>query len=309
MNKKSKKIFNNSIIIAVITFGLFSMASVTQAGTKVLDYGFEDWTGDADTTPGYIFTSNDTAYWADHESGTHVISSCEGRTPHGGNYFWRRNYYSGGFDDCMESTPLSENSHNNIGYGGSYGGDSTVFSSDISSNVITIRFYFRLSGDWPNDGVTGGTKFTRLMGAGDPADDLNSGFVNFDEMGDTFMVWDPGNSRWSYWNSGDMDDGEWHAYVAVYERLDDVNQNPNGRISVWVDDWDMVSNPIGSTDVYLEHWGDSFSYLEFLVNWGGTQTPSSSMAIEVDDMEVWDGLSSESSDTTPPGNPSGLSVW
>ena len=88
--------------------GLF-FVGVASAGTKIIDYGFEDWTGDADTTPGYIFSTDYLTYWDRHKSGTEVISSCEGRTAYEGNYFWRKNFFEGANDPCLGTIVTYEN--------------------------------------------------------------------------------------------------------------------------------------------------------------------------------------------------------
>jgi len=263
-------------------------------GKLLIDYGFEDWTGDADTTPGYFSTTDEPVYWSYQESGTEVLSNCNGRTAHSGNYFWRLNFYTGGFDDCLGSTPISENAHTNIGLGASsfpaQGGDTTTLHDDISSDTVTVRFYFRLTGDWPNPGVAGNPsmKWLRMMGEG--TGDPGSGFINFLDTAEQFAILDYGNLDWDYFAVQNLDDGQWHSFNAVYQRLNDANSDPNLRIRFWVDDWDMQGSPAGSKDVYAPEYGAHFNYLAMFVNWGGTPTPSSEMAVEIDDFQLWDGI-------------------
>ena len=280
------------IILLILLF-----SSTSFAGTKVLDYGFEDWTGDADTTPGYIFTASAQVYWDRHEAGTHVVSNCDGDTAHSGTYYWRRNYYTGAYDSCLGSTPTSENSRNNIGYNGSYPdsayGSSLNIGNAVTSSVITVRFYFRLGGNWPCDGINGDTKFFRLYGAGNPADDTNSMFCNLYESATGWRFLDYGNgSYYLTFGTSDLDDGNWHSLTVVVERLNDTNSNPNVEISAWIDDWDMSGAANRTSQIWQATVGDAFSYLAIMSNWGDG-SPTQPIWVDMDDIEIWDGLPDE----------------
>lgn len=257
----------------------------------VMCYGFEDWTGDADTTPEYFSSTSYAEYWSDHESGTISLQSCEGRSAYEGDYFWRLNWYTGEVDSCLGTQPLSENSHVSIGYNGpfpSQGGSDLELATDITTDTAFIRFRFRLTGDWPNAGTSGTAKWTRLLG-GDGAGDDSSAFVNIGENADLWDVWDPGNLQHTYGNTAALDDGEWHSYAVRHERLNDNDNNPNCQTTVWIDDWDATGDPVINTSVYIPDFGSQFSHLAFLVNWGGADnTPASEMGVEVDLFQIWE---------------------
>jgi hypothetical protein len=71
--------------------------------------------------------------------------------------------------------------------------------------------------------------------------------------------------------------------------LNGSNQDPNGEVTVWFDDWDMAGAPTGTKTIYIPDENGTFSHLSILSNWGGgANTPASEMAVEIDHLEVWD---------------------
>jgi hypothetical protein len=68
--------------------------STTRAGFAqqlVLQYGFENWSGSADSTANYPFSSGYRAYCERHRNCSEVVSSYQDWTPRSGNYFFLRN--------------------------------------------------------------------------------------------------------------------------------------------------------------------------------------------------------------------------
>ena len=102
--------FSHFISKLTLVFGLICLnCSLSVAGERVMSYGFEDWTGDAVTTPGYIFSASYPGTWKAHESQTEVVSGgrgCGGRTAHAGKYYWHMTWYDGGkVDPCLGTRP------------------------------------------------------------------------------------------------------------------------------------------------------------------------------------------------------------
>ena len=90
----------------------------------------------------------------------------------------------------------------------------------------------------------------------------------------------------------DLMDGAWHK-IAVWLKLQDTAGVGFGAVKIWVDDV-MTHNyadlPLAATD-------DAFEYSYFLNNFSAYY-PTSHLAMALDDLEVWDGLPSDT--TTPP---------
>jgi hypothetical protein len=134
------------ILICILTIAnLFFFATVSYPSTQLWSYGFEDWTGDCSTTPGYPFyvcSQND----SDHLNGTEVITSCSSNDasnwqPNTGSYFFYEQAYSGlSSDACLAvgDNPASINTHNRISLGD--------FSA-TSTDEVFVRFYFRFAGE------------------------------------------------------------------------------------------------------------------------------------------------------------------
>ena len=270
-------------------------------GNLLIDYGFEDWTGDAQTTPGYIFSTAYEEYWTeDHLPSTEVVSSCAGGSAHSGTFFFHRSFYTGGVDDCLGEMSGSINARCNVG--GSFAfpegsGDNTRLGTDVISETMFTRFYFRTSGDWKTQSGMGFLKFLRLYGNGAGGDD-SSAFVHL-ECGDNidtqWRIADLTGTTWSeIWGTNftagaDLQDGEWHSVCAQFVRNNDTNDTGNITITVWWDDWDMVGEPAGSRTVTVPDFGDGFSHLSLQQNWSATY-PSSAMGIDIDDFQLWDGM-------------------
>jgi len=289
-----------------IGLGILGLGKSVRAQTKVLDYGFEDWTGDANTTPNYFSSTNYQEYWTSHTTNTEVISSCSGNLPHGGSFYFHQNFYEG-FDPCLGTTPTGINPHTNVGINLQYPSDpknNLNLRTDILSNTMTIRFYFRTTGNWPNSADLGPMmKFIRVYGAG-----TTSAIIHISEDGTTFDIADhpaPDNSDPSWGDYHNIfaapinwNDGEWHSISAVIEILNPDNVYPNVRYDIWWDNWDMEGSADGSADVYHPGFDSDFVHISLFVNWGA-RSPDSDMGIDLDDIEIWDGLANPTDITSP----------
>jgi hypothetical protein len=296
--------FRLLLIILIATQYVFSQ-------TKLIDYGFEDFTGNVETTPGYLFTSSAATYWNDHIQSTEVVSSCNGLTAHTGNYYLHQNFYSGAIDPCLGSTPSSVNDHGNVGFNGSYPttgiGDNTDFQYDITTDVLVVRFYLRTQGNWAAVNPGGKCKFTRTYGTGG-AGDNSSLITHYDVSDNRLQIYDP--SSLSY-GSGvvlptSLYNGQWHAFALRIVINNHNNSTGNITASVWWDDYEMAGNPILTRTVTCPSWGNAFRYFDFWQNWSATY-PSGSMGIDVDDIEVWDGMPNTNPDP-PPSQVQGIQV-
>ena len=267
-----------------------------QSACRVLNYGFEDWTGDADTTPGYFSSTAYQEYWITHESSTEVISSCNGNYPHSGNYYFHQNFYTKAPDPCLGTTPDSVNPHTNIGVNLAYPSNpknNLNIRSDVLSDIMTIRFYFRATGNWPN-AVTNSLKFIRVSGGG-----TSSQILCIPDYSYKFDIVDrphPNNPDpgWSDYHNVfntpiDLIDGSWHSVVMVTEILNGNNIPDNIGVSVWWDNWDMQGAPDGYVETYQPGFGSEFNHVTLFVNWGATY-PNRDMGITQNDIEIWDGI-------------------
>ncbi len=290
-----KKIIILSILIVLIP-------SIVFAEELKFSYGFEDWTGDAATTPNYFSSTSYSTYWDTHILATEVVQSgdenCNFREAQEGDYYYHQNFFSGGQDDCLGTTPIGIYPHTNIGINLKNPPDPKSnfnLATDILTGEMLIRFYFRTTGDWPN-AVTNFMKFIRVYGDG-----VSSAIFHISDDGTTFDFTDhpyPDNEDPSWGDYHNIftapinwNDGEWHSISLTIEILNN-NEAPNIAMSAWWDDWDMVGEADGFANVYHSGYGDDFSHISLFVNWGATY-PDTSMGLDMDNMEIWDGLPSQ----------------
>ncbi|MBW2456380.1 MAG: hypothetical protein JRI68_17805 [Deltaproteobacteria bacterium] len=271
------------------------------AGVLLIDYGFEDWTGDAATTPGYIFSTAYEGYWTDdHLASSEVVSSCGAHSAHSGTYFFHRSFYTGAVDECLGEAAGSINARCNVGGNFDYpdgSGDGTDLGTDVHSNTIFVRFYLRMTGEWKLQPDMGFLKFLRLYGNG-AGGDPSSAFVHL-ECGDHtnthWRIMDGTLDGWSnVWGpdftaGADLQDGQWHSVCASFVRNNDTNGTGNVTTTVWWDDWEMAGQPAGSRTVTVPDFGDGFSHIVVQSNWSATY-PVSPMGIDIDDFQLWDGM-------------------
>lgn len=289
-----------SKVIRIILFILF-LSTPVWAATKLIDYGFEDWTGNADTTSGYLVSSSESGYWTIHKNVTEVFETgdCVDRAAHTGSYFWHQNY-STATSSCGSITGSAQG-YNNIGYNAFYpsgSGDSTDLETDIDSNTGVVRFYFRTVGNWKTQVKTGGgnmgyLKFIRFWSTGGAADSA-AAHLHLrvrDNTNTTFFLADEsGADFWGtqYTAGVDLIDGNWHSVVFKVVRNNDTQATGNVTKTVWFDDWDMTGDGTSRT-VTEATFSNHFEKVSITGNWSAT-FPSTFMGIDIDDIEVWDGL-------------------
>ena len=287
------------IILALLAIGLILTAAdwsfaVADDGL-VLQYGFEDWTGDANTTPGYIMSSGYLDYWNTHTASTEVIYNPA--RSYSGSHYLHRQFNTTEEDPLLGEIATSINDHGNIGYGGTYplgSGNKIQLSTAIVSNTISVRFRFRTTDEWKNQtSVTGYCKFFRLYGYGG-GDDNASAFVHVIRGNNTntrFLLYDSGTITYGpiHYAGADLQDGNWHCLGVQVTRNKDDNSEGNVTVKAWFDNWDMTGDPLGERTVTCTEFGSRFGHFAIAQNWSGTY-PSSLMGLDVDDIEVWDGL-------------------
>jgi len=146
------KIIN--IIITINIIIVVGCVGSVIAQTKVVDYGFEDWTGDANTTKGYPFTNSAQSYWDTHTACTEVVTSYnaddmgQNWTALAGSKYLLFNRSS-----TTELEPIvagidanSVNSRSNLGVGLNYGGLNKInFAEVIITGRMFIRFWARFN--------------------------------------------------------------------------------------------------------------------------------------------------------------------
>lgn len=312
------------IFLATILFAVFGVVKSSEAATKIFEYGFEDWTGDADTTSAYPFGTNTSTYWTQHEQVTEVVESCAVGgttwTPHSGNNFFYTNAYDGEIDSCL-SAEGHVGTYNQYGLGAmTYGANGNFNYQDYihyetGARELYTKFEIKFDPNWKNA--------SWVNGSGEPAIATNANLKIFRTYmrqdgtdgcilylnKTTFMSFAcTGEVAWSRGvnllgaHSIDLLDGEWHQ-IAVWHKLQDTVGSGYGSVKIWVDD--ILTQDYADLALTLED--DDFEYSYFLNNFSAYY-PTSHLSMALDDIEIWDGLPDESSDTTSPSAPLGLSV-
>lgn len=316
--------FIGIIFIAILFLGFFGVVKNSQAAIKFFEYGFEDWTGDADTTPTYPFGTNISSYWIHHEQVTEVVENCTvggvNWEPHSGNNFFYTNAYGGETDACLGTTGYV-GTYDQYGYGAmTYGANGDFDYQDYinyetGDRELYTRFEIKLD---PNFKTT-----SWVDGDGNPAiatnanlkifrtymrQDGTDGCILYLKRNHHFAFACTGEVAWSRsvdllnTHSIDLMDGEWHQ-IAVWHKLQDTAGSGYGSVKIWVDG----TLTQDYSDLALAVTDDDFEYSYFLNNFSALY-PTSHLSMALDDIEVWDGIPDETSDTTPPSAPSGLSV-
>ena len=160
-----------NIVRILIVLCVFLTGSNVLGATKVFEYGFEDWTGGMDTTPGYPFTSGYAGYMDQHAAGSEVITSYNANemgqiwTAHSGSYFLIQNDSSSyALSPSVPGvTGGSVNLHNNVGYDGTYGGQSDFdLDEEITTGELFISFWARNNRGWRTIESGGRCKWIRV---------------------------------------------------------------------------------------------------------------------------------------------------
>ncbi|MEW8506768.1 MAG: hypothetical protein AB2598_08665 [Candidatus Thiodiazotropha sp.] len=281
--------------------GLLALSSASHAGTLVLEHGFENLTGQSGSsapTVNYPFGTSYLEYWNRHDAGTDVISNCEGRRAYEGSNYLHLQFRPGA-DPCLSQNAIYQNNYLQFGQNFNYptgDQDRSEFQDTVTSNTMIVRFYFRLTGDWSasNDAADngGGLKFIRVNGngrVGDEAGALIKLRLDGDSTDPRWNLYDPGTFRNTYFRTGvNIKDGNWHSmsFKVVLNRTD--NSTNNVTMTFWVDDWDM-NGPGHSHTVTCSNFGTGFYSNELFTNWSAS-TPVNPMGMDLDKLEVWDGL-------------------
>jgi hypothetical protein len=294
------------IVVIFICLVVVVSASFSIAANKLIDYGFEDWTGDADTTPGYIFSTDSNTYWSYHETGSRVLSNCNGKTAYSGKYFWR-NQLNEAYDACLGTTVLSQNSHDNVGLaagGGATGGprgggDKTYFADKIKTGTFFVRLRIRFI-DWQNESLWPGCKLLRMTGTSQNSDAFlhvqpNGG------VGANYYIYDWNSGYGDGWWHSSLFDENWHSVCFMIKIISSTKLD----VSVWWDNWDASGIANANRTINVPSFGSGFWILDIAENLSGA-TPKDSLIVDVDDLQVWDGKPpagvSMPSRPDPPGN-------
>jgi hypothetical protein len=161
---------------------------------------------------------------------------------------------------------------------------------------MTVRFSFRLTGDWTsaNDAADngGGLKFIRVNGngrVGDEAGALIKLRLDGDSTDPRWNLYDPGTHRNTYFRTGvNIKDGNWHTMSFRVVLNNTSNSSNNVTMTFWVDDWNMQGQGQSHT-VTCSNFGTGFYSNELFTNWSAS-TPVNPMGMDLDNLEVWDGL-------------------
>ncbi|RLJ00663.1 MAG: hypothetical protein DRP06_01595 [Candidatus Aenigmatarchaeota archaeon] len=276
---------------------------------RVLNYAFEDWTGDAETTPGYPFTNGDYAtYWNTHKLCTEVVSSYDANdmgqnwTAYSGNYYM--------LFDRSSTTELdpavtgisadSTNSRSNLAGGFSYGGLNKINLADaITTGEMFIRFQARFNkGHYGNFSGSPypGMKFIRIHND-DPENTANI-FMSLNcnhGINPLMYIWQTssGGSHGSM-TIPDAYDGNWHKF-SMY-----VDFN-NGIVKQWYDiDEETLDNANQTWDNNGQFGvATQVTYISLNGNFAG-KSPLDEIYSAIDDIEVWNMMPNQTaSDTTP----------
>ncbi len=302
----SNSIFKKIVLVTLILFNvnLIFAELVIESGFE----GFNNQSGLMAPADNYLFGTNYLSFWETHDAGTSILSQCGGLGAYEGSYYWHLQFYTGATDPCLGTTPTSVNSHSNIGEDYLYpqGTQNRVNLQDvITSDTMVVRFYFRTTGDWTSNNPTdagGGLKFIRVFGTGgtgDPAAALLKLNNDGDDTDSEWKLFDPSGTSWTDINNPhtvniDVQDGEWHSVVFKVTRNDDQG---NLTVTFWVDDWNMQGEGI-TENIVSPDFGGGFNLIELFANWSANY-PDFPMGIDIDKVEVWNGLPDDAGQTPP----------
>lgn len=290
------------------------VVSNAMSATQMLSYGFEDWSGDATTTSGYIFGSNASGYWDQHVNVTHVVESCTvggvSWTPKTGSYFWYTNAYEGESDSCLNHAghvgtyaqfgmgPATYGNNPDFHYGDTINyasGDRELYAKfdvRIDPNYKTVSWVYS-----SGSACVQSAAHLKLFRTYTRTDGTDGGilYLSYDnKLGFCFT----GEVSWSrnvdlvVDHDIDLIDGEWHT-VEVYLKLQDTAGEGYGTVQTWVDG-EQIHN---SADLPMDATDNDFVY-SYLMNNFSSCYPTGHMSMAVDNIEIWDGIPTE--DTTAP---------
>lgn len=296
----------------IILSGMFLLSISLQAygAEKLLNYGFEDWTGNAETTPGYIFGTNYADYWSLHKSATEVVSSSGMWKPHSGNKFFYRQHYSGVNDATLGGGVGTINDHGNMGGSFSYGHNSSFRCNQLGKKIF-IKFWFILNSGYL-DFTAYACKFLRIY------TDTDAIYAHIGGNGNIYIInWDDAGlyhfgSPISWPGGNPINDGEWHSF-AMYIDLTG-NENHRGTVKIWLDS-DHNSNPTWQASDRHYMSATRFDHICLQQNFSA-QNPVRSTVVGLDDIEIWNDMPDSTQipddepvvDTVAPRAPDGVGV-
>jgi hypothetical protein len=273
--------------LLVLLLFILILPALCSASTKLLDYGWEDWTGNANTTPGYIVSAEQESYWNDHLADSEVVSAYDptgsqtNLTSHSGSYFLLRNDSS-----CCNLDPAvagitrgDENDHFNVGLNGQWGGGNTFDLDSITTGIYYVQFFFALNSNWvlsPSD--RGDSKFIRWYTDGSLTNNIYC-HLSYDGK---LAIYANGSTRARTGVLSDINNWAWHKLAMM------VNINTS-TIYVW---YDVTTPTLANATL---SWTGSLGVTDitdcFVIqgNFSGNN-PASLLFHAIDDVEIWDGL-------------------
>ncbi len=288
-------------VIIIVVFSIFcfsfSVAGLF-AAQQIGQYGYEDWDGSAETTPGYPWGSNYNEYWKtnsnSHINTTEIVSSYASNTggiwtAHSGTFFHLANNSSSYSLSPSINGITTGTVNNNIYLGLSnpkYGGlatDDWNFDK-ITTGEFFLRFWARHNKGFSTITDGGRCKWV-VVGTDDNGIFWHLGTHHGENPPMYFYNQDEGNWLGTSVVLNNAYDGNWHKY-SLY-----INFN-TGTIRAWYDvenetaenatkSWTEKKKKIGnSTKARHLHIEGNFS----------AKSPSEQTYHALDDIEIWDGL-------------------
>lgn len=264
----------------------------------LLCYGFEDWTGDADTTDGYPFGEYDEVRWAEHLEHTEVLSACGSWHPYEGSYFLYGNCHDAN-DDCLQNSGGSRRMYLGSDFAEGNNAD-FLLDESLLGDELYLKFRVLLGDGWKTN-TEAPVKFVRTRWLSGAMGDSSSNVIQYDGEGNWLSAPGFGESAWidlfHLDDIGiDLSDGQWHDF-AMLLNLSSVRAASPGplHVSVWIDDNLIIERDAAvDVDYVLSHTPVQFYVISFLSNFWGTEV-TGSVPFAFDNIEVWDRVPASSS--------------
>lgn len=266
------------------------------AAHQLLAYGFEDWAGNADATPGYPFGAWSDEQWDDHQARTAVVQSCDGWGPASGSHFFYGDWYAAA-DTCLSGDGGAPfifigsdfNAGNPAGF---------VFEGQLPHDQLYLAFQVRLGDGWRTN-TNHCVKFIRPRWAGGGFADHYSNVIYYCGEANYFAA--PGYDE-GYWDGSfhlddlgiDLADGQWHQFAA-WEDISRLREQPAGplQVKVWLDGHLLIERDVSVNAEYVADNGPvDFRTVNLLENFCGTDNDGP-VTYGFDDLEVWDAVPPE----------------
>ncbi|MEA1878762.1 MAG: hypothetical protein U9N86_18110, partial [Bacteroidota bacterium] len=313
MKKKIKFVaFGYIFAVFGLLAGVLGFGGSARAAQQVMNYGYEDWDGSADTTPEYPWASGYNEYWTTHKNMTEVVESYESNTggiwtPHSGNYFsLHRNSPDYALNPPVDGI-TSGAVNNNIYIGLSpfpsnpdypeYGGPGRYDCSfdQIETGEFFLRFWARHNKGFSTIEGSGNCKWIVVGTDGGIYGTIYMHLTTFSTNPDMkFYCGDEGTWLGSSVQCQNAYDGNWHKYslyinfnTGVIRGWYDVeNETAENATKTWTAPDGKIGNCTRATDIHIE---GNFS----------AKQPTEVTYHALDDIEIWDGMPNQT-DFTPP---------